>query len=131
MTHDKDHAGLPDGDPGFFFKMLWDAAYNHREMEPYDVLMVTMDEFLDENWVAANSKRYIRQVERVATRNYPVTDDGWADLNDFYYERDGQWQDENLLVQADYDIEVTDPRWLAALVPGHSWGTPVYSIAAD
>ncbi|WP_433511661.1 hypothetical protein ACQP2T_49005 [Nonomuraea sp. CA-143628] len=76
LTHDKDHAPLPDGDLDFFFKMLWDAAYNHREMEPYDVLTVTMDEFLDENWVAANSKRYIRRVERVAARNYPVTDDG-------------------------------------------------------
>ncbi|MEV6153843.1 hypothetical protein AB0L53_26205 [Nonomuraea sp. NPDC052129] len=76
---------MPDGDLDFFFKMLWDAAYNHREMEPYDVLTVTMDEFLDEDH----------------------------------------------LVQADYDVEVTDPRWLAALVPGHSRGTPVYSSAAD
>ncbi|MFG3441301.1 hypothetical protein ACGF0J_29000 [Nonomuraea sp. NPDC047897] len=130
LTHEQTHASLPDGDDlGFFFKMLWDAAYNHPELEPYDVLMVTMDQFLDDDWVDANSQRYVRQVTRVAARNHPVTGDHWAGLEDFYYEDDGQWQDEDRLVQADYDVEVTDTRWLAALFPGHSWGTPVYSTS--
>jgi WD40 repeat protein len=42
------------------------------------------------------------------------------------HQRDDGWPDEDRLVQADYEVQVTDPRWLEHLRPGLSWETGYY-----
>ncbi|MEU1665829.1 tetratricopeptide repeat protein [Streptomyces sparsogenes] len=129
-TGSRTHAPLPD-DPSFFFALLWEAAHRSPISSLHPLRRVGVDEVLDAEWVAARTHRYVRRIERVATRNHPVADADWERLHDFYHERDGRWKHEDLLVQADYDVEVTDARWLESLSPGHGWATTFYAIAAD
>ncbi|MEV6963771.1 hypothetical protein AB0M47_01565 [Hamadaea sp. NPDC051192] len=114
-TEDRGHAPLPD-DPSFFLRLLSENG-------------LALDGIYDEAWVGANAHRYVRHVEQVATRNHPVAD--WARLHDFYYERNGSWRDEDLLAQADYDVEVTGPWCLGSLAVGHSWGSASYISTSD
>ncbi|WP_433461389.1 hypothetical protein [Spirillospora sp. CA-128828] len=130
-VHDRSHAPLPDGDVGFFFRILWEAAHDRPIKQWHALQAVSLDDFLDVDWGEANSHLYVRRVDRVAARNHPAKDDAWEDLHDFYYERDGGWVNEDRLVQADYEVHVTDPRWLESLTPGDSWGTTVYVTNAD
>ncbi|MFI1333303.1 tetratricopeptide repeat protein [Streptomyces sp. NPDC020845] len=129
-TESRTHAPLPD-DPSFFFCMLWEATNRLPLTSLHPLRMVGVDEVLDGEWVAAHTHRYVRRIERIATRNHPVAEAGWQRLSDFYYERDGRWKDEDLLAQADYDVEVTDARWLESLSPGHGWATASYPTTAD
>ncbi|GAA3753862.1 hypothetical protein GCM10022225_43270 [Plantactinospora mayteni] len=129
-TGGKTHAPIPD-DPSFFLHELWGAQRFEPVTTPHPLRMVSVKQILDEDWSAANAHRYVRRVDRVATRNHPVADDDWAHLHDFYYERAGGWSDEDLLVQADFDVWVTDPRWLETLTPGRSWATTSYPIITD
>ncbi|MDX3227407.1 WD40 repeat domain-containing protein [Streptomyces sp. ME19-01-6] len=129
-TESRTHASLPD-DPSFFFTLLWEATHHLPISSLHPLRMVGVDQVLDPEWVAAHTHRYVRRIERIATRNHPVAEADWQRLHDFYYERDGRWKHEDLLVQADYDVEVTDPRWLGSLSPGHGWATTFYAITAD
>ncbi|WBB59075.1 WD40 repeat domain-containing protein [Streptomyces sp. WMMC500] len=129
-THDRSHAPLPH-DPSFFFRVLWEATRERPGDSFHPLRMLDTDQVLEPDWVAANSHRYVRRIKQVATRNHPVLPKKWADLHDFYYERKGAWQDEDLLVQADYDVEVTDRRWLESLRPGDGWGTTSYPTDSD
>lgn len=122
-TGGETHAPLPD-DASFFLRVLWDKSEDGplgRE--------VSVDEICDEAFVDANAYRYVERYERLAACNYPL--DSYEGYSDFYYEQDGGWQDEDRLVQADYDIIVTDPKYLAHLVTGMSWGTTAYATTAD
>ncbi|MEU5638973.1 WD40 repeat domain-containing protein [Streptomyces milbemycinicus] len=130
-TESRTHAPLPDDDPSFFFSLLWEAANRLPLTSLHPLRMVGVDKVLDGEWVAAHTHRYVRRIERTATRNHPVAEADWQRLNDFYYERDGRWKDEELLAQADYDVEVTDARWLGSLSPGHGWATASYPATAD
>ncbi|MGV9350948.1 hypothetical protein ACWDSD_40715 [Streptomyces spiralis] len=128
---------LPD-DAGFFFRVLWDAADGvaKRRHGPLHGL-VSIEECINPVWANVNSHRFVRSVERVATRNAPV-DNAHADrLADFYaghfdsldahyHEWDSRWEHEDRLVQADYDVQVTDPRWLAPLKHGQGFCTSAY-----
>ncbi|GGV34893.1 hypothetical protein GCM10010182_68550 [Actinomadura cremea] len=127
----QDHAPLPDDDVGFFFRLLWEAAHDRPITRWHALQAVPLDDFLEPEWVDANAHRYVTRVERVASRNHPVGDDDWDGLQDFYYERDGGWTGEDRLVQADYDVHVTDPLWLDSLEAGYSWGTTNYVSEAD
>ncbi|NBE99156.1 hypothetical protein FE391_37335 [Nonomuraea sp. KC401] len=121
---------LPN-DPSFFFRLLWEGADDvggHNSGPLAD--LVGLDEFLDEAWVVRHTHLFVAGVQRVATRNHPLDGDAWNRLAMFYYERDGGWQDEDLLAQGDYDVEVTDLRWLAPLRLGQSWGTTSYESEA-
>ncbi|OPF73383.1 hypothetical protein VT50_0228635 [Streptomyces antioxidans] len=118
---------LPD-DPTFFFRVLWEAAENstpRRDGSLADV--VTLDEFLDEEWVESNTHRFVAGIERVAARNHPVSDEAFERLPMFSHERDGGWQDEERLAQGDYLVQVTDARWMESLRVGQSWGTTSYA----
>ncbi|WP_329520596.1 hypothetical protein [Spirillospora sp. NBC_01491] len=115
---------LPN-DPSFFFRALWEGAQDSHERERLTDL-IGWRELLDEEWVDRHTHRFVSHVERLATRNHPVDDDAFESLAMFYYERDGGWQDEHLLAQGDYDVQVTDSRWMATLRPGQSWGTTFY-----
>jgi hypothetical protein len=128
-TESRTHAPLPD-DPSFFFSLLREAARRLPIATPHPLRMVDVYEVLDSDWLAAHTHRYVRRIERIATLNHPVAEADWQRLHDFYYERDGRWEHEDLLAQADYDVEVTDARWLESLSPGHGWATASYPITA-
>lgn len=122
---------LPD-DPSFFFRVLWEGAEGltgHRYGPLTDV--VTLDEFLDQGWVRSNTRCFVADVERVAVRNHPVSDEDFERLATFYHEREGRWQDEEQLAQGDYDVHVTDARWMESLRVGQSWGTTCHAEPSD
>ncbi|WP_171165249.1 hypothetical protein [Streptomyces sp. I05A-00742] len=133
---------LPD-DASFFFRVLWDAADGvaHRRHGPLHDL-VGIEECIDPVWTDANSRRFVRAVERVAIHNAP-DDDARADrLADFhedhfdsldahYHQWDNRWKLEDRLVHADYDVWVTDPRWLAPLRHGQGFRTSAYQSRSD
>ncbi|MFD8867820.1 WD40 repeat domain-containing protein [Streptomyces sp. NPDC059590] len=129
-TESRTHAPLPD-DPSFFFTLLWEAANRLPVSSLHPLRRIGVDEVLAPEWVAAHTHRYVRRIERTATRNHPAAEADWQRLQDFYHERDGRWAHEDLLVQADYDVEVTDARWLGALSAGHGWATASYATTAD
>lgn len=123
---------VPD-DPGFFFFLLWEAAQPHAPMDQRAPLgrMFEVDTMLDYAWVDANARRFVSRIERVATANHPPTPGQWERLHDFYYERGGSWKDEDLLVQFDYDVWVTDARCMETLAPGDAWATTIFPMNAD
>lgn len=84
--------------------MLWEAARARPITSLHPLRMVDPDKVCDYEWVATNCRRYVRRIQRVATRNHPVAE---ARLHDFYHERDGRWQDENLLVRGSGAVQAT------------------------
>ncbi|GAA4973720.1 hypothetical protein GCM10023334_099380 [Nonomuraea thailandensis] len=117
---------LPD-EPGFFLDVLWQRGrWEHPLGEA-----ITVDQILNEEWVNLHSRWFIEDIERTSTANHPPRNEDFERLSDFSYERLGGWKDEELLVQADYDVRVTDPRWLEQLSVGDAWGTAAYPMAAD
>jgi len=109
------HEPLPT-DKSMFLRVLWDR-------DAYIATKITMDEFLDEDWVNANTYKYIDHIKQLNTRNHPLKD--YTGYHDFYY-GDGPWKDEERLVQADYEVYVHDARLFEHLEEGQSWGTTSY-----
>ncbi|MFK4268346.1 WD40 repeat domain-containing protein [Streptomyces milbemycinicus] len=131
-TQGRTHAAIPD-DPTFFFFLLWEGASGRSGTPGTGPLRQLVDTrtALDFAWVDAHARRFVSAVERIATRNHPPTARQWERLHDFYYERDGAWQDEDLLVQCEYEVTVTDRRWLEPLREGAAWGTAAFPLIAD
>lgn len=124
------HALLP-GDPSFFFQILWEAGRRQPAAPSPLLRKVGVNEIRDPGWLAAESHRYVRRVQQTVLRNHPVSGQDWTRLEDFYWDRDGELSDADLLVQADYDVTVTDPRWLETLSPGDIWNTASDAILSD
>ncbi|MEV6400609.1 hypothetical protein AB0M39_38515 [Streptomyces sp. NPDC051907] len=103
-------AGLPD-DPSFFFDLLWESADARRGSPLTDV--VTPQEIRDPAWAQAHAHRF---VERVVRRGTP--------------ERAGRGAARGT-VHVDYDLWVTDARWLNSLTPGGCRRTGAVAGHAD
>lgn len=127
-TRYENHQPIPE-DHSFFFRILWDEADTRFGGGGPLGEEVDVDSIGDEAFVDANTWRYIASVRQLAVRNHPIED--WDSYHDFYYERDGRWVDEEKLVQADYDVFVTDEKYLTHLQVGMSWGTTSYETEAD
>src|SRR5690606_951896 len=125
------HHMPPPDDPGFFFFLLWEAPRLAPLKEGPQDGMPDIDSMLDFGWTERNAHRYVSRVERTADRNHPPTEEQWERLHDFYYERDGGWKDEDLLVSFDYRVHVTDRRWLEPLRAGDAWGTTMFRLNSD
>ncbi|MEU6721244.1 hypothetical protein ABZ897_58185 [Nonomuraea sp. NPDC046802] len=121
-TAGQTYGPVPD-DPSFFFSLLWEQGPLYE--------LIDVDTRLNGEWVDANARRFVSRVERLATRNHPPTPEQWKELHDFYYERDGGWKDEDLLVQFDYDVYVTDRRWIELFSEDEAWGTTALPYNAD
>ncbi|GAA3618782.1 hypothetical protein GCM10022419_125370 [Nonomuraea rosea] len=121
---------LLDGDASFFLRVLWDEADTRFEDGGPLGEHVSLDEILDEDWVDGNTWRFIERYEAVTSKNVPFTKTDIANLPTRHY--DLHWfTDEELLVQTDYDVWVTDPRWLAHLSVGQNWTTTSYPTQSD
>ncbi|WP_436777326.1 WD40 repeat domain-containing protein [Yinghuangia sp. YIM S09857] len=131
-TGSRSHPPVP-GDPGYFFFLLWEAARWGRDGGEHGALarMFSVDTMLDYAWLDANARRFVPRVERIASRNHPPTAAQWERLHDFYYLRDGGWKDEDLLVQFDYDVWVTDERCIETLAPGKTWASTIFPMHGD
>ncbi|MBL1120069.1 WD40 repeat domain-containing protein [Streptomyces sp. 110] len=129
------HIPLPNEEPNTFLHFLWEAAsgYLGADDDRTGPLghAVSTSRLLDYEWADTNARRFISRVERVELRNYPLTDDQWEDMHDFYYERGGAWKDEDLLIQAEYEIRVTDRKWLEPLSVGDGWGSAAFPLNGD
>lgn len=123
----KSHEPLPE-DHSFFFRILCDSQGSYHERKQVIRSLVSMDQFLDEAWVDRHTWRFIDKVEQIAIRNYPVKN--YKKYSDFYYERQGKWDNEEKLVQADYDVFVSDAAYINHLEEGMSWGTTSYGTRA-
>jgi hypothetical protein len=120
---------LLDGDPSFFLRVLWDEADTRPEDGAPLRERVSLDEILDEDWVDGNTWRFVARYEVVASKNVPFTRTDIAGLPARSY--DLHWfTGEESLVQTDYDVWVTDPRWLAHLSLGRNWTTSSYPTQA-
>ncbi len=123
----KSHQPLPN-DLSFFLRILWDKADTRFGGGGPLGDEVSVDDICDEGYVDRNARRFVERAVGLEARNYPVKD--WSGFKDFYYENNGKWVDEEKLVQADYDVFVTDPKYLAHLRKGLSWGTTSYETKA-
>lgn len=123
----KNHQPLPK-DPSFFFRILWDEGDTRFGKGGTIGNEVSVDQICDEPWVDNNTFRFIKNVKQLRTTNFPLTD--YTGYADFYYERNGSWENEDKLVQATYEIEVTDTKYFDHLSSGMSWGTTAYQTKA-
>ncbi|MEV0384977.1 hypothetical protein [Nonomuraea sp. NPDC050643] len=121
---------LPEG-RSFFFGVLWQAADGEagRRRGPLHDLVPLVDT-LDLDWVETNAGRFVESVERVGARNLSGGDELALLYETHYTELDWRlhrwhepWEHEDRLVQADYDVVVTDARWLEPLRAGQGMGT--------
>lgn len=126
-----DHTALP-GDRSFFLRVLSGVpAWKYRWMRAPIDAHIPPEQRYDEAWVNANAWRYIERFERVRTQNEPLLDPPDEGITVCHYERDGTWEQEPRLMQADFDVYVTRPEYLAHLELGMSWGTTAYGSGAD
>ena len=114
------HQPIPS-DRSFFVRVLCDKDALGED--------ISSEGRFDESHVDRNAFRYVERFVELELRNHPL--ESYAGYSDFYYERDGRWQDEDKLVQADYDVFVTKPEYLAPFELGQSWGTTAYPTQAD
>lgn len=141
------HAPLTD-DASFYLRLFGETAVpgvTGVDAPLGDV--ITQDQLHDEAWVDANTRWFVESVRRVATRNHPMTEEVEERLEE---ERVGfPWEDgsrfhemspeaaadlvlsEETNVGADYDVVVTDPRWIEHLSVGGWWRTASYPTHAD
>lgn len=120
------HDPLPD-DPSFFLRALHDNAEGHPLGDA-----VTLDQILDEDWVDAETWRFVESAEVRASRNDPLTPRAWAELPRPFprHQGEGCFADEDRMVHGDVDVRVTDARWLAHLNLGTCWETASYPTEA-
>jgi hypothetical protein len=111
-------------DPSFFLRILRDEADSESTGRGSPLAAeITLDQSLDEKWIDANTARFIEGVERVSFREHRF--DG--EPPNFIYK---SFADEDRLTQGDFDVTVSDPRWLKHLFPGQTWQTTCYESRA-
>lgn len=134
-TGSRTHIPLPGEEPGTFLHFLWESAAGHLgdDDERTGPLgrVISTDDILNYAWVDANARRFISEVRCTETLNDPPTEEQWEALHDFYHERGGTWQDEELLVQGEYEIQVTDRKWMEHLSEGQAWGSAAFPLNGD
>jgi hypothetical protein len=134
----------------FAFRLIYDPAYRYgpglvrQATGPLGEAM-SLEQVFDDAFLAARVDRFIARAAVSDVRNAPLDvealregidrelsargvrrDDGaawsdaWQDLWDAF------WDDPARLPTATYEIEVTEPRWIAHLAPGVRWESAAY-----
>jgi len=112
------HPPLPD-DPGYFLRLLWETAPDDAPIRD----VISPEQARDADWIDSHVGQFVTRAERVSPHHKVLEERDYDLLSFYYYERDGRWADEFRLVQGEYDIEVSDPRWLRHLRTGLTWGS--------
>ncbi|MET9555387.1 WD40 repeat domain-containing protein [Streptomyces sp. NPDC006645] len=135
------HQPLPD-DASFYLRLLKGGPLGDA---------ITREQYADEAWVDANTRWYVAGLERIVTRNQPFTGEVEERLSESLEGAGGgfPWEDgrkfhemppesaerlergESVRVGADYDVVVTDSRWIEHLEVGDWWRTTSYPTCAD
>jgi hypothetical protein len=110
-----DWVGIP-ASRNFFMRII--GSYYSDDNLLYNV-QSELDYNEEKEYEAA--PKYIKDFEVISTLNYP----GILE-HTFYYERDGGWQNEELLPQILFEVEVTEEAWIQHLEVGYSWGSTAY-----
>ena len=119
-----DWSGVPT-DPSFFFRILWDEADARFGGGGPLGEEVDVRHYLDEAWVNQNTQRFVERVTRLSLRNDPLP----AGKTPPTFVYDG-YTDEDSLTQGDYEVIVTDARWISHLKVGQTWQTTSYETRA-
>lgn len=128
-TDYKTHQPLPK-DHSFFLRVLWDKGdIRFGEGGPIGET-INVDQFLDEKWVDKHTYQYISSVKQISTKNYPINASRYHEYLDVHCGTNGIREKEELLVQADYEVYVTDEKYIMHLFEGMSWGTTAYETKA-
>jgi len=127
-TAHKSHEPLP-GDHSFFLGVLQDKVNTRSGGKRSVAEELDTDNIPGENPVETHTRRCTERAELLQTRNFPLED--YAGMQDIYHEHDGRWQDEDKLVQADYDVYLGDEKYIQYLQEGMSWGTALRTGADD
>jgi hypothetical protein len=120
-------------DASFFFCILWGANWDsHLRGGPIGEALA-WDQIHDIAWVNANTARFVERVQELSRRNDHPSEEDWQRLYRLYElgDPDDDREVEEQLVQADYDLWVTEQRWMAHLTPWQSWGTAAFPMQAD
>lgn len=134
----------------FALRLIYDEAYGFapglvRESRGPLGDAVSLEQLHDDAFLDASVDRFIARVQLGNLRNAPldvealradidrqliargvrredrpVWRDAWSELWDAF------WSDPARQPAATYDIEVTDPRWLAHLQPGSAWESAAF-----
>lgn len=120
----KSHQPIPK-DHSFFFRVLWDKGDTRFGEGGSIGREVSVDDILNPKWVDKNTFKFIKKVERLSTANYPVED---YNIYEDIFDENETWEGENekKLVQAIFDVWVTDKKYLDHLSAGMSWKTAAY-----
>ncbi|WP_405796853.1 WD40 repeat domain-containing protein [Streptomyces sp. NBC_01506] len=140
-------------DASFFLRIFSETAPDDAPLG----LAVTQDQRLDEAWVDTNTRWFVESVEQLETRNYLATEE--TDEEEEEDEEEDEDEDEDYVsypwesglrfdemspkaaaellrseearTGADYDVTVTDARWIEHLTAGDWWRTASYDTRAD
>lgn len=108
----------------FFLMVLWEKAA--MDEEGLLAQEISDEQIFNEDYMDEHAPKYISKVKETAALNYPVKN--LSSYSTFYYEREGQWKDEDLLAQKDFVITMTDAKWIEELKEGMSWGTTAHEL---
>ena len=117
-----DWSGVPT-DASFFMRILWDEADTRFGKGGPLGNEVSVDQFLDEAFIDANTHRFVERVTQTALRNDPPPAMPPTFVYDSHKAEDG-------LTQGDYTVVVTDPKWMKHLKVGQTWSTTSYATRA-
>lgn len=105
------------------FRVVADSSNSGYRKSPIaDEL--TVEQYCSEKWVNENAYKFIVSFTIQEKLNTPLR--SYKGISEFYYCRDGRWQDEEKLAQGIYAVTMTDAKYLAHLKKGQVWGTTAY-----
>ena len=119
-----DWEGVPT-DPSFFLRILWDEADTRFGKGGPLGDEINVEQFCSEAFIDANTHRYVERVTKLSRRNDPLP--AGESRPTFVYEG---FKDEDQLTQGDYEVIVTDVKWMAHLKVGQTWQTTSYETKA-
>jgi hypothetical protein len=107
--------------------VLWDAG-SERDGGPIND-EITIDQICAEEWVDEHCRRFVDRVEQLVVRNDPPEQWLWP-LMHHAAQFDDTAELSALRTYGDYDLWVTDERWLRQASPGHLFDTTSYATWA-
>ncbi|MEV0650725.1 pentapeptide repeat-containing protein [Phytomonospora sp. NPDC050363] len=131
LLYDHDYYDPLPEDPSFFLRALYDPAPS-RAGEGLLADHITQDQILDEEWIDAETWRFVESAKLRTSRNDPLAPAVLANLPYGFPcpQGEGCFAHEDMMVQGDFDVRVTDARWLAHLTLGQCWETTSYDTEA-
>jgi hypothetical protein len=110
-------------DATFFLCLLWEQAHTTRGTLAEHL---TADDVYTPAVINDLCVWFVDRVQQVAVRNDPPIGLRWPEMSDGNSEKEWRstfWKHEDQLTQADYDVWVTDQRWIQHMSTGQTWDT--------